>query len=419
MYGPATSLALLANLNEKSCIALLGFIGTLYTAIGGIRGVIWNDLFQGLVMFISLLIIILKGVYDAGGLWNLFETNSRGGRLNLFNFNPDPFIRQSFWSITIGQLFYMCRPYCFDQQMIQRFQASRTKKIAVRALILNCPGVFLLVTLCCSLGLILYAVFAGCDPLITKQISTPNQLVGLFVVNSFKDYPGVAGLFLASLFCGSLSSVSSFLNSQAAIIWHDLLKPFEFFNSLNDVKSLTTNKILVLISGLVATCLAFLVSTLGGNISQINYSLNGAFASPILGLFLLGMFFSVTTPRGATIGIIVGFFAALWISMGAYITKPKYPMLNVSTEFCPNSTDFNFSPLAMNNRTVVMASDLNGINKFYSLSYMWFNPFGVLVTISFGLVSSLIDTYFFSRTNHKPHHDKNKYIYYDLCCISC
>ena len=85
MYGPATSLALLANLNEKTCIALLGFIGTLYTAIGGIRGVIWNDLFQGLVMFISLLIIIFKGVYDAGGLSNLFETNSKGGRLNLFN----------------------------------------------------------------------------------------------------------------------------------------------------------------------------------------------------------------------------------------------------------------------------------------------------------------------------------------------
>ena len=124
MYGPATSLSLLAGLDEKICIGLLGFIGTLYTTIGGIRGVIWNDLFQALVMFTSLFIIITKGVIDAGGFGELWMTNLDGGRLNFFDFNPDPFIRQSFWSLIIGQAIYMSMSFCFDQQMIQRFQVS-------------------------------------------------------------------------------------------------------------------------------------------------------------------------------------------------------------------------------------------------------------------------------------------------------
>jgi len=61
MYGPATSLALLTNFDQKICIALIGVIGTFYTTIGGIRGVIWNDLFQALIMFATLIIIISKG----------------------------------------------------------------------------------------------------------------------------------------------------------------------------------------------------------------------------------------------------------------------------------------------------------------------------------------------------------------------
>lgn len=61
MYGPATTLALLANFDQKICIALIGVIGTFYTTIGGIRGVIWNDFFQSLIMFASLIIVIVKG----------------------------------------------------------------------------------------------------------------------------------------------------------------------------------------------------------------------------------------------------------------------------------------------------------------------------------------------------------------------
>lgn len=144
---------------------------------------------------------------------------------------------------------------------------------------------------------------------------------------------------------------------------------------------------------------------------QISTSLNGAFNSPIMGLFLLGMLFSISTPRGVIAGTIAGFFAALWISMGAYITKPVYPMLNVTTEFCPNATDF--PPLPVKNQTVVMAADLTGINKFYSLSYMWYMPFGILVTIVVGLIASFIDGFFTKKFYDKA--EIKEYIYVDLC----
>ena len=92
MYGPATTLSYLTDLDEKLAIALIGFIGTFYTTIGGLRAVIWTDLFQALVMFTSLFFITIKGLIDVDGFENLWRINSNGGRLNFFDFNPGKLI---------------------------------------------------------------------------------------------------------------------------------------------------------------------------------------------------------------------------------------------------------------------------------------------------------------------------------------
>lgn len=136
----------------------------------------------------------------------MIEINWNGGRLDLFDFNPDPFIRQSFWPLIFGQLLLNTMSYCFDQQTIQRFRASKTRKVAQRALLLNSPAAFLMLSLCCTAGLGLYANFAGCDPLTNPnppiRIQNPNQLMGYFVLNNLDEFPGIAGLFLGALFSG-------------------------------------------------------------------------------------------------------------------------------------------------------------------------------------------------------------------------
>ena len=50
----------------------------------------WTDTFQAVCMFGSFLAIILKGNYDAGGSSRVFDVNYQSGRVELFNFDPDP-----------------------------------------------------------------------------------------------------------------------------------------------------------------------------------------------------------------------------------------------------------------------------------------------------------------------------------------
>lgn len=46
----------------------------------------------------------------------------------------------------------------------------------------------------------------------------------LYVVDTLKHMPGLAGLFVAGIFSGSLSTVSSAVNSLAAVTLEDYIK---------------------------------------------------------------------------------------------------------------------------------------------------------------------------------------------------
>ena len=71
--------------------------------------------------------------------------------------------------------------------------------------------------------MVVYAVYAECDPIITKQVKKKDQLLPLLVLHVAGDIPGLPGLFMAGIFSGSLSSISSGLNSLAAIGLRDFM----------------------------------------------------------------------------------------------------------------------------------------------------------------------------------------------------
>ena len=86
----------------------------------------------------------------------------------------------------------------------------------------------------------------------------------------------------------------------------------------------------------------------------------------------------------------------LWLSFGTFFHKPIYPKLNVSTESCSNGT-FNYSNLNSTHQFInlnpinssIYQNNNIGFNKVYYLSYMWYTPVGVIVTVVMGLLVSL------------------------------
>lgn len=50
----------------------------------------WTDVLQTTVMLVSLAVISIKGVLDAGGIDLVWERAKHGDRIEFFNFDPDP-----------------------------------------------------------------------------------------------------------------------------------------------------------------------------------------------------------------------------------------------------------------------------------------------------------------------------------------
>lgn len=156
------------------------------------------------------------------------------------------------------------------------------------------------------------------------------KLLPLFVVDSLEDIPGVTGLFIAGLLSGSLSTVSSAINSLAAVTWEDYIQPLLKATPKPLTVSLM-NKFLACLFGLACIGLAFVAENFTG-VLQASLTIFGVVGGPLLGLFTLGMAFPFTSQRAVVPSFIIALALGLWIGFGG--PKPPVARLPGDTS-CP------------------------------------------------------------------------------------
>lgn len=65
-------------------------------------------------------------------------------------------------------------------------------------------GIMVLLLTIFYCGLLTYATYYDCDPLMTKLAKAKDQLFPLLVMKVLKDIPGMPGVFVAGVFSASL-----------------------------------------------------------------------------------------------------------------------------------------------------------------------------------------------------------------------
>ncbi|XP_072113671.1 solute carrier family 5 member 6a isoform X4 [Mobula birostris] len=225
LYAPALALNAVTGFNLWGAVLAMGLVCTLYTAVGGLKAVIWTDVFQTLVMFSGQLAVIIIGAKQAGGIGEVWQSAMRGGRISGIDLNPDPFERHTFWTLAFGGVFMMLALYGVNQAQVQRYLSSRSEVQAK----LSCYAVFpcqqIVLAMGCLMGLVMYARYGENSPLQQGYVNASDQMVLYFVMDVLQDYPGLPGLFIACLFSGALSTISSAFSSLAAVTMADLIKP--------------------------------------------------------------------------------------------------------------------------------------------------------------------------------------------------
>uniref|UniRef100_A0A3Q2XXZ8 Solute carrier family 5 member 6a n=1 Tax=Hippocampus comes TaxID=109280 RepID=A0A3Q2XXZ8_HIPCM len=177
----------------------------------------WTDVFQTVVMFAGQLAVIIVGAHQAGGISEVWRKAVNGSRVD--------FDRHTFWTLGVGGIFLMLALYGVNQAQVQRYLSSRTEKEAIMSCYVVFPCQQIVLCLGCLMGLVMFARYGEDSPLDKGYVQTNDQMVLYFVMDVFKDLPGLAGLFVACLFSGALSTISSAFNSLATVTMEDLIKP--------------------------------------------------------------------------------------------------------------------------------------------------------------------------------------------------
>ncbi|XP_070580136.1 sodium-dependent multivitamin transporter-like [Ptychodera flava] len=335
LYAPALALEAVTKFEVWKTVLITGLICTAYTSLGGIKAVIWTDVFQFFVLFGALLTVIIMGTAYTGGLSHVWQFNQEQGHANFFEFTWDPTVRLSFWSTIIGGTCNTLSLWAVSQTAVQRFLTAKSQKEAVKSVWLNLPGNIIMFSTVSFIGMILFAFYNngnvqdGIESHMTPDYQSADQILVYFVSSELGIIPGIQGLFVACIFAGTLSTEASGLNALATVTFVDIIKPLRVnryhgnhaVNSAKmDSRDTKISKLLSFFYGAVCIGLAFVASQLGTLVKSVN-SVLGAAGGPLLGVFSLGLLSRRANTGGAFVGLLSGFASAVWIVVGAMVYK--------------------------------------------------------------------------------------------------
>ena len=340
-------------------IITLTVVTCLYTAVGGIKAVIWTDVIQACLMFGGALVAIGTLLAHVGGLSVVVQavpqlTTHEGFFLHGFETTSIARWKAShglevmglwdyarlvlasdytLFSALIGATLGNMAAFGTDQDMVQRMLTAETHQKARRSLI---TAAFMDVPIASAfvfIGILLF-VFYQQDPTYRPQATA--DVFASYILNVMPV--GVRGFVVAGVFATAMGSFSAALNALATSATNDWY--IRWVRGRNETHYVQAARwFTVLFAGLmivIAGGFAYAkVTSPDLRIIPVVLGIAGFILGPMLGVFLIGM---LTTGRGSDRGNMLAISAGLFATVVAgklhiVILNGVAPWLGVAPTF--------------------------------------------------------------------------------------
>lgn len=121
-----------------------------------------------------------------------------------FRLDTSLYTRNTLMSVLIGGFFYWTSFNSVNQTMVQRYMSLPNLKQARLSIFIFTIGIIGFVSFCCYLGVLIYAVYHKCDPMLSGAIKADDQLFPLYIMEVLGSFKGIPGLFIAGIFGAAL-----------------------------------------------------------------------------------------------------------------------------------------------------------------------------------------------------------------------
>lgn len=311
IYAPAIMLSEMAGVSVTASIWIVGAVTTLYTMLGGIKGVIYTDMLQTFVFMLGWLVAVCFIIASLpGGFVDLWIPAIEQGKLRTFDFSIDMQNPATFWAGLIAMLFTHLALNGVNQTQVQKYLTVSSLQGGQRAILFHGISLLLVYVAFFALGTMLYLFYAARPGTLPANIS-PDRVFPHFIM---KELPaGLRGFLVAGAFSAAMSTLSSALNSLANVTVVDFIDRFHPGNTLRRAKVLTV------VWGAIVVCAGMLAVRMG-SILELIVRVNSYFYGCLLGAFLLGM----ASKRANSQGVFVGILASIITIVLSAILWPGY-----------------------------------------------------------------------------------------------
>jgi solute:Na+ symporter, SSS family len=285
------------DLNLTFAVVLSGTIILAYTALGGLKAVIYTDVFQMIILLVGIVFIAVPiGMAQVGGWGAMVEHfNSQPGLESMVDWTAVG------WKTALGWFFAIFPVWFISIAAMQRIVAARDERTARRAFFLTgVPIEWPLFAVGSTLiGMIARMLFPDLQD---AELATPTVILELLPM-------GIAGVVIAAYIAAVMSSADSALIGPVAIFTNDIyrkqLRPDATGKDLVKVARIAT-----LVLGVLAIGIAYLVpNVLDLILYAYTFGAAGLFF-PMLGL----LFWRRTTAQGAFWSMLAGGGSAVaWV----------------------------------------------------------------------------------------------------------
>ena len=328
LFLPSLAIATITGIDVVWSVLMMGGFTIVYTAMGGMKAVVWTDVVQLVVKMGGALFAIGFMVRALpGGVGQLIDTAAAEHKTRLFDFSFD-LTQATVWGFIFLVLFDVVLTFPKDQVLMQRTLSTKSDKDAGRSIwafaAIMIPGGFVFY----SIGTALFVYYKThperMNPLLTIDATFP-----LFIAAELPM--GITGLIIAGIFAAAMATLSSIMNSVST------LASVDFYEKLvkrpDPRKSVLFAELMTVVSGLIGIGFALILSRYDiHSLFDVSIELAGLLGGGFAGAYTLGMF----TRRANSPGVAIGIGCSIVLTTIAWSMKLVHPYfyLAVSILLC-------------------------------------------------------------------------------------
>ena len=300
LFLPSLAISTIMGIDVAWSILAMGVFTMIYTAMGGMKAVIWTDFVQLIVKMGGILFAIGFVVYMLhGGVGELLTTAAAENKMKLFDFSWD-LTKATVWGFIFLVFFEVVLTFPKDQVLMQRVLSTRTAKDAGKSIwmmaAIMIPGGFLFY----MVGTALY-VFYKANPDRLNPLLPIDATFPLFIAAELPM--GVRGLIIAGILAAAMATLSSIMNSVATLASVDFYE--KLVKNPNPKVSVRFAEAMTVVTGIAGMSLALLLSRYDiRSLFDVSIELGGLLGGGFAGAYTLGMFTRRANWQGVAIGVV-------------------------------------------------------------------------------------------------------------------